>query len=295
MYDLNAIQIFVKVVENEGFTAAANKLDMPKSKVSRVINKLEQELGSRLLERTTRQIRLSESGRLFYQYAQRIIEEAEQAELAMQAMSEQVSGRLRISASLSVGQNLLGRHLSDFLNQHPNVQVDLELNNRRVDLVEENFDAAIRIGELATSSLVARRIGTTHTYLYASKAYLQKQAEPRIPEALAAHKLLIMSDAISKKTLKLFDKNNKKELIKIESQIKVNDFNTVLELVKKDLGIAALPHFIGDNKKNIERVLSAWKVASAPIYVVYPSHRGATPKLKAFIQFLTSTLSPLLR
>jgi len=169
MYDLNAIRFFVKVVEKEGFTAAAKALDIPKSKVSRVVARLEEQLDTRLLERTTRHVRLTEAGRLFYQYAQRISAEAEQSESAMQSLSEKARGSLRVSASVSLGQFLLAPDLAEFLNSYPEVELDLELSNRRVDLIEENYDAAIRAGKLIDSSLIAKRLGHACIQFYASK------------------------------------------------------------------------------------------------------------------------------
>ena len=286
MYDLNAIKIFVKVVEKEGFTAAANVLGMPKSKVSRVIAQLEEQLDTRLLERTTRHVRLTEAGKLFYQYAQRISAEAEQSESAMQSLSEKASGHLRVSTSVSLGQYLLAPDLTKFLNAYPEVELDLELSNRHVDLIEENFDAAVRVGELADSSLVAKRLGEARIQFYASKAYLEKNSTPVHPSELSQHKVLCMSDAMQKEKLSLQNNSGEKQSISLHYSDKVNDFGTLFTLSKNDYGITILPSFMCTTDSQLVNVLPDWELPSAPIYVVYPSHRGATPKLRAFIDFL---------
>ena len=286
MYDLNAIRIFVKVVEKEGFTAAANVLDMPKSKVSRVIAQLEEQLDTRLLERTTRHVRLTEAGKLFYQYAQRISAEAEQAESAMQSLSEKASGQLRISTSVSLGQYLLAPDLTKFLNSYPEVELDLELSNRRVDLIEENFDAAIRVGELADSSLVAKRLGNARIQLYASKKYLEKNGIPNHPAELSQHKILCMPDAMQKEKLSMQNTSGEKQSVSLHYSSKVNDFGTLFTLSKGDYGITILPSFMCGSESQLINVLPDWELPSVPICVLYPSHRGATPKLRAFIDFL---------
>jgi len=294
MYDLNALKIFVKVVENDGFTAASKQLNMAKSKISRIITKLESDLGNRLLERTTRQIRLTEAGALLLDYAKRIIEEAELAESALEAMHEQVKGQLRISASLSIGQILLGHHLHTFHQSYPDVHIDLVLSNRRVDLIEENFDLAIRIGRLNDSSLVAKRLGVTRTGFYASDQFLSAHTRPKSLKDLSSLPMLCMSQATNNNHLNINNQNGQKEKIKLNKTIQVNDFNTIKNLALTGIGIAMLPQFMVNESSKLNHLLSNHHLAEIPIYAVYPSHRGATPKLKAFIQFLSEEISPLL-
>ncbi len=292
MYDLNAMHIFVKVVEAEGFTAAAKILDIPKSKVSRVISQLEDELQTRLLERTTRHVRLTEAGRIFYQYCQRIMSEAEQAENAIHAMSENAAGLLRISASISLGQHLLAPALSQFIERYPDIDIDLELTNRRVDLIEENFDAVIRVGELPNSSLISKRIGHSNLYFYASKQYIKTHGHPTHPNELKNYKVLGMTRALGNNQIKLIDESKNIYTAKIDYPIKVNDFPTLLQLAKDNVGITVLPHFMCSNENTLLRVLTAWEIPAVPIYLIYPSHRGATPKLRVFIDFINETISP---
>ena len=294
MYNLNAIHIFVKVVDAEGFTAAAKLLNAPKSKISRTVSQLEEQLQTRLLERSTRHVRLTEAGSIFYQYCQRILAEAKQSENAIQAMSEKASGLLRISASLSMGQHLLGPVLADFIKQYPEIEIDLELNNRRVDLIEENFDVAIRIGELANSSLISKRIGSSHLQLYASKKFIKKNGEPQHPSDLKKFRVLGMSSALDKNQIRLVDDENNKHTVKMHFPIRANDFTTLLRLTKDDVGITIFPHFICESDSQLVRVLPKWQMPAAPIYLIYPSHRGATPKLRAFINFINESVSPKL-
>jgi len=291
MYDLNTIPIFMKVVEKEGFTAAAKILGMPKSKVSRVIAQLEKQLDTRLLERTTRHVRLTEAGKLFYQYAQRISVEAKQSESAIQTLQEKASGQLRVSTSVSLGQYLLAPHLIKFLNAYPEVELDLDLGNRRVDLIEENFDAAVRVGKLLDSSLVAKRLGHARIQLYASKSYLEQNGVPKQPQELRQHTILCMTDAMHKEKFNMQNSKGEKELIALDKPNKINDFGSLLTLTKNHFGITSLPSFMCSRESQLVNVLPGWEFPSAPIYVLYPSHRGATPKLRAFIDFLDKHIS----
>ena len=179
MNDLNDMAVFAKVVETGGFTMAGEAIDMPKSNVSRRVSRLEERLGVRLLERTTRKIRMTELGEIYYTHCRRIIEEAEHADARVSQALEIPRGQLRVSASVTVGQNIISPVLGQFVKEYPEVKVQMTLANRRVDLVEEGFDIAVRVGQLEDSSLVARLLGKSELALFASPDYLKRAGEPK--------------------------------------------------------------------------------------------------------------------
>jgi len=292
MHNINAMVIFAKVVQAGGFTAAGNALGLPKSNISRHVSKLESELNVRLLERSTRRIHLTEIGEIYFRHCQRVIEEVEHAELSVNQMLEGPRGLLRISASVTSGQQLLSPVLSEYLLQYPEVQLQLELSNRRIDLIEEGFDLAIRIGPLADSRLVSRYLGKSRLYLYASKQYTERMGEPVVPHELIDHRLLLMNEMGLNDTLLLLGPQGVEKLV-VSPYCTVNDFHTLHQLTRDGVGIAVLPHYMCNEeirKKRLLRVLPGWEVPPIDFHALYPSHRGATPKLYAFLDFLVEKL-----
>ena len=178
--------IFSKVAELNGISAAARALKMPKSKVSRRMARLEDELGVRLLERTTRSVGLTEAGEIYYQHCRRIVEEANNARESINRTLETPRGRLRVNASIAVGQYLIGPHIGGFLERYPEVQLEIELDNRQVDIVAEGFDVAVRLGKLEDSTLVSRNLGSSFATLVASPKYLETAGVPRHPKELSS-------------------------------------------------------------------------------------------------------------
>lgn len=293
MHNINAMVIFAKVVQAGGFTAAANALGLPKSNISRHVSRLENELNVRLLERSTRRIRLTEIGEIYYRHCQRVIEEVEQAELSVNQMLEGPRGVLRVSASVTSGQQLLSPILSGFLLKYPDVQLQLELSNRRIDLIEEGFDLAIRIGPLADSRLVSRYLGKSRLYLYASKQYTERMGEPVVPHELTDHQLLLMDEMGLDDTLLLLGPRGEEKLI-VKPYCTVNDFHTLHQLTSDGVGITVLPHYMCNEdikKRGLLRVLPDWEVPPVDFHALYPSHRGATPKLRTFLDFIVEKLS----
>jgi len=293
MHNINAMVIFAKVVQAGGFTAAANALGLPKSNISRHVSRLENELNVRLLERSTRRIRLTEIGEIYYRHCQRVIEEVEQAELSVNQMLEGPRGVLRVSASVTSGQQLLSPILSGFLLKYPDVQLQLELSNRRIDLIEEGFDLAIRIGPLADSRLVSRYLGKSRLYLYASKKYTERMGEPVVPHELTDHQLLLMDEMGLDDTLLLLGPRGEEKLI-VKPYCTVNDFHTLHQLTSDGVGITVLPHYMCNEdikKRGLLRVLPDWEVPPVDFHALYPSHRGATPKLRTFLDFIVEKLS----
>lgn len=298
MRDLNDLAIFAQVVQSGSLTAAADALCMPKSNVSRRLARLEAELGVRLLERTTRKLHLTEVGALYYEHCRRILEEAEHAELSVQQRLAAPRGLLRLSASHSVGQGLLAPILGEFLARYPEVQVQTVLTNRRVDLIEEGFDVVLRIGPLEESNLVARFLGNSALQCYAGTDYLARHGRPQSPQDLKQHHCLIMSDMPQADRWTLVGPTGERETVVVPTRAAVNDFSTLCRMAAANAGIVLMPNYLCEpelRSGRLEPVLAEWTLAPTPMHAVYPSHRGATPKLRALLDFLVERLQPELR
>ncbi len=191
--ELSSLETLVKVVQTGSFTRAAEQLHTQKAQVSRVVSQLEAELGVRLLERTTRSLSLTEIGREFFERAVGILGAADDARRAVQKAQGEPRGTLRLSCGVEFGMLAVNRWVRDYLLRHPDVNVDLEMTGRVVDIVHEGFDLAVRVGPLADSSLAARKLGDLHYGLFAAPAYLQRQPPPARPQDLAQHALIRFS------------------------------------------------------------------------------------------------------
>lgn len=293
MIDLNDMRLFAKVAETGGISAAARALNIPKSRVSRRIAALEDTLGSGLLERTTRVVQLTEAGELFFQHCRRMVEEAENAVESVNQLVEAPRGLLRVSVSFGVGQYLIAPHLGEFLQRFPDVDVQLDMNNRRVDLIAEGFDLVIRVGQLEDSSLMSRKMGHARAHLCASPEYLNRASEPKTPTQLAGHKLLVMSNSNNVSRWVLENTAGEQTSIEVSPRTSINDFTALRNLVEDDGGIAVMPEYIirdAIEAKRLVRVLPDWRSPLISYYVLYPSRKGLTKKSAAFIDFYAERL-----
>ncbi|MFC1749107.1 LysR family transcriptional regulator [Pseudomonadota bacterium] len=285
-HDLNDMAAFANVVQAGGFTAAANNLGLPKSNVSRRISRLENKLGVRLLERTTRRLHLTDVGEVYFQHCQRILEEANSAGLSVNQINEAPSGLLRIGSASTIGQQLLAPAMTEFLQENPEIQLQLTLTNRSIDLFEDGFDIAIQTLQREDPRLTSRTLGTSAMQLYASTDYIKQKGNPAHPRELNQHEVLVVSEHGSTGKLQLRS-NEEKTTLAINPRALINDFNSIYQLVNNGLGIGVMP---GGQYKNEEsslvRVLPDWSAPEMEFYMFYPSIRGATPKLKAFVEFI---------
>ena len=290
--DLNELAIFARVVQAGSFTRAALDLRMPKSTVSRKVSELEERLGARLLQRTTRKLSLTDVGRTYYDYCARIVSEIEDAERAVSSLQATPRGLLRVTAGLNAGW--LGPIVSEFLKRYPNVQLDLVCTERRVDLVEERFDVGIRAGTLGDSTLIARSLGSSKWFLVATPGYLKRRGRPRSPEDLAAHDSLLFGPAIPSAGLRLLGGEGSVQ-VPLSPRVRVGDFDVLYAAVSASLGIGVLPAFrcVEDLRaRRLERVLRDWEVPATPMHAVYPSTRHLSPKVKAFVDHLQQRMTP---
>jgi DNA-binding transcriptional LysR family regulator len=290
--DLNEILVFARVVQGGSFTAAARDLQMPKSTVSRKVTDLEERLGVRLLQRTTRTLGLTDEGRTYYDFCARIISEVDEAERAVGSLSGVPRGLLRVTTPLNFG--FLGPVLADFVRKHPEVTLDVVSTDRRVGLVEEGFDVAIRAGTLADSTLIARPLATLRRIVVAAPAYLKKRGRPREPADLAAHDSLVFGAGESPTTWRL-EKGSTAVDVVVKPRLVINDFDALFETALAGVGVAMLPVFrclAAVREGRLEHLLKDWCSPSATIHVVYPSTRLLSPKVKAFVDHLLEKFTP---
>lgn len=289
--DLNEILVFTRVVQAGTFTAGAQLLGMPKSSVSRKISDLEDRVGARLLQRTTRKLGLTDIGRIYYERCARIITEIEEAEQAVDSMRAAPCGVLRVSAPLSFG--MLGPIVARFLKRYPEVRVELVCTERLVDLVNEGFDVAIRAGALDDSTMVARRLGVVERVLVASPGYLKKKGSPRQPADLSAHACITFGAGPTPEVWSLVA-GDKKADVRISPRLTVNDFEMMREAARSGIGIAWIPKFVCvDDLKSgqLRQVLPDWCSVATPVHAVYPTTRHLSPKVLAFFEMVRAQLS----
>jgi len=285
----DSLQTFVAVVETGGFSAAAVRMDRAKSAVSRQVAALETHLGVQLLNRTTRRLSLTEAGREFHERAQRILADLEEAELSVAAEQTALRGRLRLAAPLSFGVQHLAPALAEFLAQHPELVLDLDLDDRRINLVEEGFDLALRIGELPDSSLVARALAPIRMQLCASPDYLRRHGTPRTPEDLAFHAGLVYGNVPEAQQWRLLDAAGKVHSVKVPARLRANNGDVLLRAARDGLGVVVSPTFITHRALaagELVPLLPDYRAPGTTAYAVYPSRRHLPQRVRVLIEFL---------
>lgn len=289
MQHLTDIAVFVKVVGLSSFTAAADALEMSQPVVSKAVTRLEEHLGARLLNRTTRRLSLTEAGSELYRRAVGALEEIENAELAVARFQTEPRGTLRVSAPMSFSILHLARAIPEFLERFPGVTVELTQDDRQVDLVDEGFDLAIRISRLQSSNLVARKIAPCRTVICAAPAYLKKRGEPARPEDLLEHDCVLYTLLNSPREWRLTDDSGQEHVVPIKGPLHSNNGLVNREAALAGAGIVMLPTFyIGDQLRagELKPVLCKFRPAELDMHAVYPERRNLTPKVRAFVDFL---------
>lgn len=286
--NLTGLVVFAKVVEEGGFSKAASSLGISKSSVSKQVSALEDHLGTRLLNRTTRRFSLTEPGTLLYERCQRIVAEVDAAEREAGSLQSNPSGRLRISTGVSFGRLHLARVLPDFLFEYPELSMELVLNDRRVDLVEEGYDVALRIGRLEDSTLIARKLCPARLVTVASPDYLKKRGEPKHPGDLTGHEHLAYS-YLNEGAAWDFRVEGRSQPYRIAPRMLMNNGDAILSMAEHGGGIAQIPTFIaGDSIRagRLQQILSGYVPAPIGLYALYPNARNLPLKVRVFIDFL---------
>ena len=279
--NLNDVLVFSRVVEAGGFTAAAARLGLPKSTVSRRVMRLERALGARLLQRTTRKLRLTDAGAIYYGHCNRVLSELEAAERCINKLEESPRGVLRVTAPGDVGP-FLAELVVTYQARYPEVVVVAELSTRQVDLVAEGFDVALRGGHLRDSSLMARRLASARSRLWASPGYLQKCGEPTTPQQLQDHGCLLFGVNIPQATWRLTGPSGDVQ-VDVSGPLSSNDLGFLRDAAVAGAGIANLPGLSGKPPTPLVRVLPDYEGSASGLYAVYPSSQLLSPKVRCFI------------
>ena len=292
---LAALEAFVKVAETQSFSEAARRLRASKSVVSRQIAALEAELGARLFQRTTRSMTLTEAGRSYFERASRILADLEDANLSVSQLQATPRGQLRVNAPMSFGLLHLAPALPDFLARYPDVDIDLTMNDRFVDLIDEGFDLAVRVGKLEDSSLVARKLVPVRRVICASPDYLKARGTPQTPDDLTQHACLCYSNLSMAHEWRFVTEKGAPWPVEVKGRLNVNNGDALKIAALRGLGFVNLPTFIVGSELQagtLVTVLDRFIPQDASLSAVYPHSRHLSPKVRAFVDFLTERFGP---
>lgn len=291
--DLQAVRVFVQVVDSKTFRGAAEALGVPKSTVSLRVAQLEDQLGERLLERTTRRLRLTDAGAVYYRSAIAALEELRDAERTLSDRKSQPAGKLRVTTTIEGGQFTFAPIFAEYLRRYREVELEVMLTDRRVDLIEEGVDVALRGGELPDSGLVAHRLKLPGSLrCYASPHYLKARGTPRHPRDLEHHDCLVMS-AQRDPTAWKFSVDGRASVVQVRPRALANSFVVLGEFAKAGLGIALMPSAVAAGlvqTNALRQVLAAFGPATTVLHAVYPSARHLSAKVRALLDLLDEGL-----
>lgn len=293
MEQLTALRIFRRVVDDGSFAGAARSLSLSPAAISKNVGELEAHLGVRLLNRTTRRMSLTEPGRLYYEQVARILDDLAEADGSMQPLRHRPSGLLRVAAPISLTVTRLSRSITAFMQTYPEVEIDLHLDDRRVDLVKDGFDIAIRgTPKLEDSSLVARRLMSMRHVICGAPGYFDKAGRPRHPEELASHRIVQFSLS-GNATEWVLERAGERVTMPVASRYRVSTSLAVREALLDGYGLSLIPApYVREEiaSGRLETVLDDWVTADTQVYAVYPSRRYLLPKVRALIDHLAEDL-----
>jgi DNA-binding transcriptional LysR family regulator len=293
MMDLNDLRVFEKVASLRSFSAAARALELPKSSVSRSITRLETELGMRLLQRTTRDVVLTEAGQLLRARCVDILTSIGEAVHLVGGFASAPRGLLTVSAGVGFGVHVLGLVLPQFLERYPGIEVSLRLGSRSLDLVTDGIDVAIHMGPLADSQLIASRLGTMERYLCAAPAYLERRGTPRTIEELRDHdRIETPGDGGRPRSWIFVDQSGETVRFEEKPRLSVNDAVTIHRLIVNGGGIGVLSGFScapDQREGRLVRLLPEWEMPALEVSIVFPSSRPSSQTVRAFIDFLRNS------
>jgi len=284
--DLNELLFFTKVVECGGFTSASKRLDVTKATVSRKVADLENRLGVRLLNRTTRQLNLTEIGNAFYERCSQIIGDLDEAQGIVTTHTEQVKGQLKVVMPVEVGQLLLGEFIGNFLQKYPNVSIDAELTNRQVDMIQEGIDINIRVGLGQDPKLIAHHLGNFQKVLVVTPQYLSNKRPINHPNDLIDHECILLKQPGDSFQPWQFKRHQENVNFTPKGRLQCNNVTFLREAILAELGIGYLPYFLAlphINDGSLCCILEDWNVDSAKIYALYQSRQYMPKLLKTFL------------
>jgi DNA-binding transcriptional LysR family regulator len=287
----DAIQVFAQVVESGSFAKAAARLGLSTSATSRHVAELETHLQTRLLNRTTRRVSLTESGRAFYERAVQLLADLEEAEQEAARTAVVPRGTIRLTTSVNFGVRHLAPAIAEFLAQHPGVRFDVSLSDRIVDLVEEGFDLAVRVGTAGSENLVARKLGETRLVPCASPQYLSAHPPPKTPEDLAGHDCFTYEYVTPRNVWRFRDPSGRERTVRVAGTLHSNNGDLLAEVAVRGAGIVFEPAFIVGPDVRAGRLvplLQEYTPPPVPIYAVYPSRKHLSAKVRSFVEFLVA-------
>ncbi|KZL20729.1 HTH-type transcriptional regulator DmlR [Pseudovibrio axinellae] len=290
MDSITRIRCFLQVVESGGFSAAARDMGRSKALISKYVSELEDELGVRLLNRTTRQISLTQVGEAYFREAGELLQRFDDLKDAVQQEHKEVRGRLRLSAPRSSTELMLGSVFASFLQDHPRVELDIQMEDRFVDIVEEGYDVAIRITELGDSSLIARKIRDVRVVVCASPGYWEEHGMPEKPSELSGMPCLITTNYKFKSNW-MFVENGERFSVPVKGPMHVNSAKTAISSALVGLGAVRLPIFYVHEeltKGTLVPALEKFEVPGPAMYAVYPHRRHLSAKVRAFVDYMVN-------
>ncbi|WP_420475496.1 LysR family transcriptional regulator [Noviherbaspirillum sp. ST9] len=293
MDTLTSMKVFAAVVETGSFAAASDRLDMSRAMTSKYVAHLEEHLGTRLLQRTTRKLTLTESGSTYYERCVQILADISEAEEGALHLTEAPRGTLRLTVPVSFGILHMGPVISAYMKQYPDVKVDILVTDRRVDLLEEGLDMAIRIGSLSESGLVAKKFASDRVVICGSPEYLQKHGTPKTPAELAQHNCLTYSYAATGDEWKMEGPDGQ-HTVKVSGSLRATNGDLVKLAALGGVGLMRQPLFIcGEDLRagRLVEVLPEYRSYEMGIYAVYPSRKHLSAKVRTFVDFIAGAFN----
>ncbi len=294
MDTLKAMRVYIAVVETGSFVAAADRLDTSNAAISRHVAALEDHLGVRLLNRTTRRLSMTDVGQEFFNRAQAIFADVSEAEAIAGQNSAKPSGQLRISAPLSFGIAKLSQWLPGFVARYPDLKLDIDLSDRLVDLANDGIDVAVRIGrQAASTNVISRRLGSISAEICASPDYLKRRGTPTSPQELSQHQTTSFTYLSTGDSWTLTNKRGQTETVRIKPSIHANNGDILGKLAVQGYGIIMQPSFVVEEDiaaGRLVRILTDWNVDGLNLYVIYLSRKFLSAKVRAFVDYLSEVV-----
>ena len=289
MINWEGVTEFVAVAEAQSFTGAARALETSVAQISRKVAALEDRLSIKLLIRTTRKVSVTEAGQTYYQHCRHLVEGLKQADRAITELNATPQGRLKITSSVTYGEQLIAPLLSDFMLMYPQLELELVLSNQTFDLIEQDFDLAIRLGRLTDSTMMAKRLSSRQVRVCASPGYIEKYGEPHTLSELSQHNCLIGSLPVWR-----FIENKKEKSVRVKGSVHCNSGAALTNAALKGLGIVQLPDFYVQesmDKGELVEILAPYREPKEGIWAVYPNNRHLSTKVRLLVEFLAKELA----
>lgn len=293
---LDEFRLFLAIIDSGSFAAGGRQFGRSPSSATRIVGEMERRLGIRLLQRTTRKLSLTDSGARLAEHARRLVADFDEAVSHAVGDARNLRGRIRLSAPTFFGRRHLTPVVSDFLDAHPDITIQLSLEDRLADLIEERIDVALRIAQLENSSLICKRVGQVRRVVVASPTYLKDRGTPRTPDDLARHQAVLFVNQASAPAWKFQNKNGTQRAIAVPHRLEVNRAEVAIALAAEGKGIArVLSYQVATELKDgtLVRLLKPYEMPPLPVQLIYPSARLLAPRVRAFLDFAAARISRL--